>query len=426
MRSAFPTLPSAALLVLLCSREASALTASTSLRPHVTPRVSAPRLFIWEPPTVTATPPTANDFLYGSSLWDWAKPRTEEEAEAETGEDLLPWQLTLLGVTACWGANFAVTKYALNALGGTPADGELFVASRFVVAAVMLVPFLASASSTAAVVAGAQVGGLCAFGYASQAMALGMGASPGTTAFICSLQSVVVALMAARASGVKPQTWLAVALSVAGVGCLELPSVLSSGAAEAGAAAVAAAGPMPCVGDLLAFGQPVGFGLSYVVLEQAMEAHPEDELPLSALQCLVIAAAALGAASVGMHSLPWDLPWDHLMPSAATAVVPSAPWGVPLAIAYTGVISTALTIWITAKVFKRLPSTDASIILASEPLWATGFAAMLLREPLTPSIAVGGVLILAALAANEGALDALLPDAMLGGESAREEEQPQR
>ena len=97
-----------------------------------------------------------------------------------------------------------------------------------------------------------------------------------------------------------------------------------------------------------------------------------------------------------------------------------------MAIAYTGVISTALTIWITAKVFKRLPSTDASIILASEPLWATGFAAMLLREPLTPSIAVGGVLILAALAANEGALDALLPDAMLGGTSAREEEQPQR
>ena len=77
--------------------------------------------------------------------------------------------------------------------------------------------------------------------------------------------------------------------------------------------------------------------------------------------------------------------------------------------------------------FKRLPSTDASIILASEPLWATGFAAILLREPLTPSSAVGGVLILAALAANEGALDALLPDALLGrGTSAREEEQSQR
>ena len=153
MWSGSPRLPAAALLVLLSSsREASALTASTSLRPHVTPRVSAPRLFIWESPQLTATPSTPNDYLYGSSLWELSKPRTQEEAEAEGGDDLLPWQLTLLGVTACWGANFAVTKYALNALGGTPADGELFVASRFVVAAVLLVPFLASASSTAAVV----------------------------------------------------------------------------------------------------------------------------------------------------------------------------------------------------------------------------------------------------------------------------------
>merc|ERR1719472_184805 len=98
-----------------------------------------------------------------------------------------------------------------------------------------------------------------------------------------------------------------------------------------------------------------------------------------------------------------------MLPDAGSAAQhPSAAWGVPAAIAYTGILSTALTIWLTAKIFKKLPSTDASIILATEPLWATGFAAILLHESLVPSSAVGGVLILSALAANEGACDGLL------------------
>ena len=69
---------------------------------------------------------------------------------------------------------------------------------------------------------------------------------------------------------------------------------------------------------------------------------------------------------------------------------------------------------LTAKVFKRLPSTDASIILASEPLWATGFAALLLHEPLEASSAIGGALILSALACNEGLFDGILPDSITG------------
>ena len=140
-----------------------------------------------------------------------------------------------------------------------------------------------------------------------------------------------------------------------------------------------------------------------------MERHPDDELPLAALQCAVIAAAAVAAAAAGAHAAPWALPWGALLPDAGRAALPSAPWGVPAAIAYTGLISTALTIWLTAKVFKRLPATDASLILASEPLWATLFASLLLHEPLAASSAVGGALILAALACNEGAFDAMLP-----------------
>ena len=365
--------------------------------------------------------------------------------DEEQQEALWPWRAAMLAITACWGANFAVTSYAMDALGGDATDGALFVAARFLVGAGALLPFLASAGSTAVCVAGAQVGALCAAGYAAQAVALALGTEAGTAAFICSLQSVVVALMASRKTGgVAAQTWLAVALSVAGVGCLELLHDPTTAAAAAESVAEAGAGSGgSLLGDLIALGQPLGFGLSYVVLEDAMAKHPEDELPLAALQCAVIAIAAVGAAAVGAHAVPWDLHWEHLLPAAPVADVggggamgaagggAAGGWGVPLAIAYTGLISTSLTIWLQAKVFKRLPSTDASIILSSEPLWAVVVAAMLLHAEVGVNTVVGGALILSALACNEGLfngqLEALL-EALLGvgGAAGGEEAEGER
>ena len=126
---------------------------------------------------------------------------------------LWPYQLAMLVITACWGANFAVTSWSLDALGGDATDGTLFVAARFLVGAGALVPFLASANSMAVCIAGAQVGALCAAGYAAQSVSLALGTEAGTAAFICSLQSVVVALGAStKTGGVARQTWLAVAL----------------------------------------------------------------------------------------------------------------------------------------------------------------------------------------------------------------------
>ena len=339
---------------------------------------------------------------------------------------LWPYQLAMLVITACWGANFAVTSWSLDALGGDATDGTLFVAARFLVGAGALVPFLASANSMAVCIAGAQVGALCAAGYAAQSVSLALGTEAGTAAFICSLQSVVVALGAStKTGGVARQTWLAVALSIAGVGCLELlhdPSSVALTAdvgADAATAAAAATGggASSLLGDVIALGQPLGFGLSYVVLEDAMAKHPEDELPLAALQCILIAIAAVGAAAIGAHTMPWQLHWEHLLPTVPSSEGAAAAgdwgatltrWGVPLAIAYTGLISTSLTIWLQAKVFKRLPSTDASIILSSEPLWAVVVAAVLLHAEVGVNTYVGGTLILSALACNQGLLDGVL------------------
>ena len=57
----------------------------------------------------------------------------------------------------------------------------------------------------------------------------------------------------------------------------------------------------------------------------------------------------------------------------------------------TGLISTALTIWLTAKVFKRLPATDASIILVhSFAALADGAAAALEGAGFTDVATVDG------------------------------------
>ena len=228
--------------------------------------------------TLPQTPPAAEMVQIASSAvvsilpWEEEKriareeekriAREEEERIArEEEEGLLGWRLALLLVTASWGANFPTTKLALDSLGGGAEAASLFIAGRFMLSATVLAPAALNASSVGAVKAGALVGGLCAFGYVAQAAALGMGSQPATCAFICSLQAVVVALITAfRGGGLAAKTAVAVGLAISGIGCLELPEVLAGGMDAL------------CLGDLVALGQPLGFGTSYVVVDQVPRA----------------------------------------------------------------------------------------------------------------------------------------------------------
>jgi drug/metabolite transporter (DMT)-like permease len=143
--------------------------------------------------------------------------------------------------------------------------------------------------------------------------------------------------------------------------------------------------------DLLAFGQPIGFGLSYLKMERIMKDHPNDSLALSAMQCLMVFLASGAAATAGSGGFvaPWDLSWNHLLsPEVVAAVV------------FSGIIATSLTIWLQSIVFSRLPAMEASIILTSEPLWATLFAVLLVGEHVGILEGVGGALIIAACVVN--------------------------
>ena len=146
-----------------------------------------------------------------------------------------------------------------------------------------------------------------------------------------------------------------------------------------------------------------------MLLEQALADHPEDELPIAALQVLVTCVVALAAASFSYGVMLWELPWDILLPhapdaDAVTVAGLAASWTVPAALLWAGTITSALTIYGQMLVFAKLPAVDASVLLTTEPLWAALSAVVLLNAHLGLTDYAGGLLILLALAVNQGLL----------------------
>ena len=89
---------------------------------------------------------------------------------------------------------------------------------------------------------------------------------------------------------------------------------------------------------------------------------------------------------------------------------------VAFAAVWTGLITTAANRLGETTALGKLSSAEASVLLATEPLWAALFAALLLGEQLGWNDGVGGALIVAALAVNEE-LVALPPDPASGAEA---------
>lgn len=313
----------------------------------------------------------------------------EEGQEEEKSGNQMLWKASILAITACWGTNFATIKYGMSSIPGD--EHALFVFARFLAATVALSPFLFQSSSKDVVWKGVRIGAWCASGYAAQAMALGMGASASSTAFECSLQTVVVAAFYLLTNGGTRRDVMkslgSAGLAVAGVAAL---SFLSADADAGGSQ----------MGSLVALGQAVGFGASYIELESAVEEHPEDSLPLAALQCATIAAASGAAALFESHSLSKFFDDASHFVSTAQHDTP-----VLVSLAWLGLVSTALTIWLQALAFKEVKASDASLILTSEPLWAAATAHVLLGETFGFAQYAGATLILCAVLLNDGLLD---------------------
>ena len=234
-------------------------------------------------------------------------------------------------------------------------------------------------------------------GYLGQTLGL-LTTTASRSCVICSLHCVFVAIVAEvmRTSQTNGKTTfdssrLAPALvAVIGVAIVEL-----QGAAGA-----------PTIGDALSFAQPIGFGMGYIQLEKLMRKRPDTALPVSAIKLTVVALASLFMFEVtplftgfGSEATPiLQIPDFSAIFSSQIAVG---------GILYTGLVTTALALWIESIAFAKVPATDASIILTTEPLFAAMFGALFLGETFGMSDYAGAFLIvgaccLAALLDNPG------------------------
>uniref|UniRef100_A0A7S2YCF8 EamA domain-containing protein n=1 Tax=Entomoneis paludosa TaxID=265537 RepID=A0A7S2YCF8_9STRA len=334
----------------------------------------------------------------------------------------------LLGVIACvYGTNFPLGSLLDHAL---PASGVCTL--RFGLAALALSPYLGQLQPSLWPMA---VGAGCftATGYICQAVALALDTPPATVSFLgaavvlwCPFLEFALDRKPSGWSD-RPQTYMAGALCVAGVGVLELCSAASGASGGELATTTAAAVTHGHMGDFLALLQAMGFGTGIYLSEKLMHGPDNaDEItntnmPNQALPITSVLVATTAVVSLLWWTLTDGLPFvSHFLtePSGGGGFFLSNHHGmspsllvnnllhdptwqmVALALLWTGLISTSLNFGLEVFALGRVPSGEASVLLASEPLWAALFGALLLGETFGWNDYVGGLLIVTACLVN--------------------------
>jgi drug/metabolite transporter (DMT)-like permease len=297
-------------------------------------------------------------------------------------------RLMLAFASILYGTNFPLGAMMNDALPPSAATS-----ARMLLASLALSPFLFKLEPKLAPTA-LLCGSFTALGYITQSLSL-VDTSPAKVAFIgaatvivCPFLEVVVNKkdMSLRNA---PQTWLAAILCLVGVGILELYD-------PTGKTAMVDIFSQIGWGDFLAVLQAVGFGTSFFITERMMTEVPGQALPITAVQVSVTAFLSMvwcltdgwiGAEGSESYGLPMML-WDDKLRLVAGAVL------------WTGFMTTAMNRFIETTALGKMKSAEASVILATEPLFASLFAALWLKSNFGANDYIGGALIVAACLAT--------------------------
>ena len=303
-------------------------------------------------------------------------------------------RLLLLLCSVLYGTNFPLGRLMNDSLPASAATS-----TRMVLASIALSPFLfqlkPSLRGTAAL-----CGTFTAIGYISQSIAL-VDTPAATVSFLGALVVIVCPVLAVLVDNKKmsfadaPQTWIAAITCIVGVGVLELGG--DGGLGDVG------------WGDVWSILQAVGFGTSFFITERMMAKEPSQALPITAMQCSMAAAfSGIWALADGVGymdgSFSFGSPYGSWLLDETVASTFTLPGlffddnirNVALAAAFTGFITTAANRVGETIALGKLSSSEASVLLATEPLWAAVFASFLINEQLSLWDGVGGALIVIA------------------------------
>lgn len=292
-------------------------------------------------------------------------------------------ELVLVAVTLLWGSTFIITKGLLREV---PPLAYLTV--RFCLAAAALFALFPRAArpSRRALTAGA----VLALGQTAGLTAQVLGqlyTTASKSSFVTTLSSALTPLVALLLYGERPRPQQLAGLGLATVGLLALtwPGARTTWNR----------------GDLLSLGSAVLY--AWVIVETSWRSRAQDTAVVATLQT-GLAALLLLALLAGSHLLLWLLPSGQ---APALVRLEAAPLHlsarVALAITYMALVCTVVTFLAQTWAMSRMSATQAAVLFALEPLFATALAIAVEGEAEWPGArgGVGALLIVAGLLVAE-------------------------
>jgi len=271
----------------------------------------------------------------------------------------LKGRLALILLAASWGGTFPAMKIAVSDL-----DVFFFLFLRFAVALLIFIPILLSTGRRLyPSLRGLSLGVIVFLGFLFQVFGIKY-TSAINSAFITSLNTPLIPILGLLFFRRKPglRAILGIALGMVGLALLTEAYKIAS----------------ISIGDLLTF--ICAFLWALQILLVGRLSKNSDALELAYSESIsVLTLSALFSLLIGEY---WAKPED----------------GVLVAIMYTGIIATAFAFCIQAWAQRVVPPEIAGLILLLEPVFATIFAFIILRETLKLIEALGAVLILLSIA----------------------------
>lgn len=273
----------------------------------------------------------------------------------------------MLGVTAVWGWTFVLVKDAVALY-----PPLLFLALRFSLAALVLLPAAWRRLTPGVLLPGALAGGVLALGYWFQTV--GLRFTQASTAGLITGLFVVFTPLLDRL--IFRQRLPLLAVPAVALACLGL-FLLSD-----------ASTPEARWGNLLVLGCAICFAAHIVLLGRF--AAPRHPLALAAAQ------VASGATLFIMAALA-----EVALPAAGAPVRWPPPGPVLWALAVTALLATCVGFAVQSWVQQRLSATHTALLLTSEPVFATLFGVWLAGDRFTLLRTLGALAVLAGLMLGE-------------------------
>ena len=143
-------------------------------------------------------------------------------------------------------------------------------------------------------------------------------------------------------------------------------------------------------GDFVSLVQPIMFGLGFWRMEAAMEKYPTEAGRLAAAQLVMVFLVSLSYLICGA---PFSDACE-VLPTGSELMTWLRDPSIMGMLIWTGLITTAFTIWMETLALKTLSAAETTLIFSTEPLFGAAFAASVAGECFGKEAAIGAAFII--------------------------------